>query len=503
MINLEQAVESITKDIGLDQREISQRHALLEITDADIALLVQLHAKLAPHQNALSEALTKHLLSFEPLRQRLVEPQLAQSLQAAQTIYFDLLTAGDYGADYVKSRVQVGVVQHRIGLEPKWAIGAYRKYLSDMLPILSNLALDPVTLRLTCDALLKITCLDLAFTVDTYVAEERREILVIKNYAEQIVASMPSGLMIVDAKLGVRSMNRAMRGMFGLPESDDGAVDTVDAHRPLVRPLAEMINCPELVAGVAQVLASGVDQQSLVLALPSAYGAIRHIEFSISGTLLKEQNVVLLMAQEVTGTLRSQEELHRFRMALDSSIDAVYLIDYAQLRFIDANETALTTLGYSRDELGRMGPHDLKPDDGELRRIHRRFDKIIQSDSKTGMIRTTHQRKDGSRLPVEVYLRAFQSEGRQLLVAVARDITDRLKTEADLRKSEQRFRVAFNQAAVGLAQVAPEGRWLMANQKLCEIVGYTQEEILALNYKDLTHPEDLLIDLELGRRMYS
>jgi diguanylate cyclase (GGDEF)-like protein/PAS domain S-box-containing protein len=199
--------------------------------------------------------------------------------------------------------------------------------------------------------------------------------------------------------------------------------------------------------------------------------------------------------------LGSQEELRRFRMALDSSIDAVYLIDRASMRFIDVNETATATLGYSYDELLQLGPHDLKPDAGELQRINRRFDEVIQSASKTGMIRTVHQRKDGSRIPVEVYLRAFQSEGRQLLVAVVRDITERLKAEAELRDSEQRFRVAFNQAAVGLAHVAPEGRWVMVNQKLCEIVGYTQKEMLNLRYQDLTHPDDLAVDIEVGRRM--
>jgi len=188
-------------------------------------------------------------------------------------------------------------------------------------------------------------------------------------------------------------------------------------------------------------------------------------------------------------------------MALDSSIDAVYLIDRLDMRFIDANQTATKTLGYRRDELLTLGPQDLKPDAGELERINRRFDEVVLSDSKTGMFETVHQRKDGTRLPVEVYLRAVKSEGRQILVAVVRDITSRLRAEAALRESEERFRVAFSQAAVGLAHVAPDGRWLMANQKLCEIVGYTQEELLRLKYQDLTHPEDLPADVELGRRM--
>jgi PAS domain S-box-containing protein len=207
------------------------------------------------------------------------------------------------------------------------------------------------------------------------------------------------------------------------------------------------------------------------------------------------------MAQNIAARTRSEEELRRFRMALDSSIDAVYLIDRAEMRFIDANETATKTLGYSRDELLTLGPQDLKPDTGEAERINRRFDDVIHSDSKTGMFETVHQRKDGSRLPVEVYLRAVQSEGRQILVAVVRDITSRLRAEAELRESEERFRVAFSQAAVGLAHVAPDGRWLMVNQKLCEIVGYTQPELLSMSYQQLTHPEDLLADLEVGRRM--
>ena len=204
---------------------------------------------------------------------------------------------------------------------------------------------------------------------------------------------------------------------------------------------------------------------------------------------------------DVGELMRSQEELQRFRMALDSSIDAVYLIDYAQMRIIDANQTASETLGYSRQELLMLGPQDLKPDAGERQRILKRFDDVMQSGNKTGFIETVHQRKDGTRLPVEVYLRAVESEGRQLLVAVVRDITARVQAEAELRDSEERFRVAFNQAAVGLAHVAPEGRWLMANQKLCEIVGYTQQELLNLTYQQLTHPDDLVADLELGQRM--
>ncbi|HYD63614.1 MAG TPA: PAS domain S-box protein, partial [Noviherbaspirillum sp.] len=308
--------------------------------------------------------------------------------------------------------------------------------------------------------------------------------------AHQIIASLPSGLMVVDTELNVLSVNRAMSEMFGF---SDHAIATGT-------PLAGLIASGQLIDSLRQVIRSGAEVHNLAVPLPVG-DLVRHFEFNVCATLLEGERVLLLMAQDITERMRSQEELRRFRMALDSSIDAVYLIDREQMRFIDANETALATLGYSHEELLRLGPQDLKPDAGELQRINRRFDEVIQSASKVGMIQTVHQRKNGSRFPVEVYLRAIQSEGRQLLVAVVRDITGRLQAEAELRESEQRFRVAFNQAAVGLAHVAPDGRWLMANQKLCEIVGYTQREMLNLRYQDLTHPDDLPYDLELGRRM--
>lgn len=81
------------------------------------------------------------------------------------------------------------------------------------------------------------------------------------------------------------------------------------------------------------------------------------------------------------------------------------------------------------------------------------------------------------------------------------DITAQKQIEADLRESEEQFRSTFNQAAVGIAHVSPTGAWLRTNQKLCEIVGYPCDELRRLTFQDITHPDDLNIDLEYVRQM--
>ncbi len=76
------------------------------------------------------------------------------------------------------------------------------------------------------------------------------------------------------------------------------------------------------------------------------------------------------------------------------------------------------------------------------------------------------------------------------------DIKDVKLAEEALRESEERFRGTFENAAVGIAHVDVNGRFLRVNEKLCEIVGYTREELLGMTFQEITCPEDLAADLE-------
>jgi len=84
---------------------------------------------------------------------------------------------------------------------------------------------------------------------------------------------------------------------------------------------------------------------------------------------------------------------------------------------------------------------------------------------------------------------------------VSRDVSARMLAEESMRESEERFRATFQQAAVGIAHLALDGHWLRVNSKLCEIAGYTHEELLHIRFQDITHPDDLEQNLEFQRQL--
>lgn len=87
------------------------------------------------------------------------------------------------------------------------------------------------------------------------------------------------------------------------------------------------------------------------------------------------------------------------------------------------------------------------------------------------------------------------------MVGIIADITERKQTDAAVRESEERFRATFEQAAVGIAHVGLDGRWMRVNHRLCDIVGYSRDEILQLTFQDITHPDDLETDLNYIRQL--
>ena len=87
------------------------------------------------------------------------------------------------------------------------------------------------------------------------------------------------------------------------------------------------------------------------------------------------------------------------------------------------------------------------------------------------------------------------------LALYGRDITERKRADEHLRTSEERLRNYFELGLVGLAITSPSKRCVEVNDKLCQMLGYSREELLRMNWVELTHPDDLPADLALFRRV--
>jgi diguanylate cyclase (GGDEF)-like protein/PAS domain S-box-containing protein len=136
--------------------------------------------------------------------------------------------------------------------------------------------------------------------------------------------------------------------------------------------------------------------------------------------------------------MRAEENMRRFRAGMDSSADMILLIDVASMRYVDVNTTACNLLGYSREELLAMGPQDLLPEKREA--LAAAYEALVASPATVGTVHSHYVCKDGSRLPFESTRRVLRSGGRPIIVAISRDIRERLAAEEALRESEARFR---------------------------------------------------------------
>jgi diguanylate cyclase (GGDEF)-like protein/PAS domain S-box-containing protein len=156
------------------------------------------------------------------------------------------------------------------------------------------------------------------------------------------------------------------------------------------------------------------------------------------GRLREATDVIGAEVGQFLRRMRAEENMRRFRLGMDSSADMILLIDVTTMRFIDVNSTACSLLGYSREELLAMGPQDVLPLSRE--ELARSYEALIASPTTLGAMHSHFLCKDGSRLPFESTRRVLQSAGRPIVVAISRDIRERIAAEEALRESEARFR---------------------------------------------------------------
>jgi PAS domain S-box-containing protein len=205
-------------------------------------------------------------------------------------------------------------------------------------------------------------------------------------------------------------------------------------------------------------------------------------------------------AQDANEQLRGANEeitrsMARTREVIDLSPDAFFQADL-QARFTDVNQAACLLLGYEREELIGKTVFDIIPVEDVPRLKAVRAELLVPG--QVNRAEWTHKRKDGSLVRVEVSSNILPDGRWQAFV---RDISERKRIERTLQESEERFRLTVDEAPIGMALVALDGHFVRVNRALCEIVGYSSDDLTELNFQAITHPDDLDTDLALAGQL--
>src|SRR5574338_238342 len=151
--------------------------AYYEYGETDRGLLADLGPILEKNAPALVSAFYRHLLSYPSPRHLLRDPAVKERLLVMQRGYLLSLAGPVVDESYVADRQRIGEVHERIGLEPRWYLGAYSLYLSLLTPLVSErFAVDPSRAERTLIALQKLLLFDAALAMETYVRRRQEEL---------------------------------------------------------------------------------------------------------------------------------------------------------------------------------------------------------------------------------------------------------------------------------------------------------------------------------------
>ncbi|MBI1424314.1 MAG: EAL domain-containing protein [Gammaproteobacteria bacterium] len=422
MKSLDDAVAAVVRALDFDEAEIARRKDFLEFTAEDIALLSELHGTLHTLAPDFANAFYDHLLAFEETRRFIPDMRLLARIKQTHAAYFESLTAGEYGSEYIANRLRVGVTHQRIGLEPKWYLGAYSKYLGELLPeIWQRLGKDPESFIAAYRALIKVVLLDMGLAIDTYIQADRQTILTLKEYADMVFASIPNGLLVLSSELVILSANRSFLKQLGL---------TAEAVHS--RHLMDVIAVDGLRERILEVLSTGVAQHGIFFSMGSAESNARKpVRITLTGIRLAEEEEeeeeearLLLIIEDLTAEekLRTAalESERRFRDLAETANDGIIMVDM-QGKIAYFNRSAEQMFGYYRNQiLGQLVKALIPNIDSHL---HESGKASLSSWEIEGF------RRDGSIFPVEGSSSVFEGSMGRFVTYVLRDLSERKRAE--------------------------------------------------------------------------
>jgi len=224
--------------------------------------------------------------------------------------------------------------------------------------------------------------------------------------------------------------------------------------------------------------------------------AARDVTAEHEAELRRQRDHAALAARVATDSAALSEAHARLSLHTDSSPLATIEWD-RELRVIQWSARAEALFGWRAEEVMGRRPSEwtFVPAEDEAR-VGAAIASLFQGVPRLSMINRNYTR-DGAVLSCEWHNSVlYDSRGNLTSVlSLVHDVSAQIATERALRDRDARFRATFEQSAVGFAHLDPDGSWRRVNQRLCEMLGYSEDELQHMRFADLTHPDDLASDL--------
>ncbi len=207
------------------------------------------------------------------------------------------------------------------------------------------------------------------------------------------------------------------------------------------------------------------------------------------GTQVKDKqgNFIGFIAifRDVSEEKRQREELNQFKSTLDDTLDCVFMFRPDTLRFFYVNKGAMEQVGYVQKEMLNMTPVDIKPEYDEPR-FRELIQPLLEGSRQSITFETVHQRKNGSQVPVEIFLQYIAPAGETpRFVAIVRDLTERKRAEKVLYERHQLLMLIINNAPLILFVIDPNGIFKLSIGKGLENIGLEPGQVVGLSAFEL------------------
>ncbi len=322
---------------------------------------------------------------------------------------------------------------------------------------------------------------------------------VLLEYANSIIATLREPFLVLDKNLQVITANRVFYTTFEVAEKNT-------IGRPLPDLGDRQWNIPKLL----QLLKEIIPEKKVVkdYEVEHKFEQIGQRVMHLNACRLRvpkrvaaiiaagvreeeeEEELILLAIEDVTERKRLQAELkeseERYRRAFETSRDGLLLVHKTEGDILNFNASVHELLGYSEKEFLKKKLWEIGVVKNDLD-----FQEVASKLEKDGLVHyedTPIKTKKGLSINTEVFL----VNKAKVIQCNIRDITIRKKEVEALKESEAKFKAIFNGATDGmlLAEVVTR-RFVMCNPRICQMLGYTEEELMRLGVDDI-HPENVL-----------